>query len=50
MKNLATYLNEELIFELSSAFLTRAAHAAVDKGDLRKVKIFMQGAKQRKQE
>ena len=50
MKSLAEYLNEQLIFELSSELLKRAAHAAVDKGDLRQVKLFLNGAKKAEKE
>ena len=45
MKSLNNYINEQLIFELSSELLTRAAHAAVDKGDTKKVMVFLKGAK-----
>jgi len=50
MKSLTEYLNEQLIFELSSELLKRAAHAAVDKGDLRQVTVFLNGAKKAEEE
>lgn len=48
IKSFEEFVNEDLLLELSSDFLKKAAHAAVEKGDERQVKLFMKGAKKAK--
>ncbi len=50
MKTLTEHLKESMICELSSEFLMKAAHSALDKQDIRRVKLFMKGAQKRKKE